>query len=242
MKKKFILWWMLLTLQSTPNFSNWNNDILQNDPIKQEIFYDLSNTKTNNDKTYQTSSPEILEALQNSQKEKIIKGVLTYFSQDVSFKLTPDEKKNLEKEMDEYLTKYPNIIQKDWSQVILNLNKKNFKELFKILLKYLSKWKELQGYPSRMINYSTVINSIEHAKWKTAEKYIFHQLWYFVMRATESLGWSMTIWYYANSMMKVIDNKYIKGKLPNDQGIWDPKNWYPQNMLDKDIRKLSDYF
>lgn len=240
--KKEILLWMLLAWQSTTNFSNWNNDILQNDPTKQEIFYDLSNTKKIDDTTYQTSSQEILEALQNSQKEKIIKGVLTYFDQDVSFKLTPDEKEKLKKEMDAYLTKYPNVIQKNWSQAILNLNKKNFKELFKILLQYLSKWKELKDYPSRMITYSTVIYNIEHTKWKTAEKYIFHQLWYFVMRATESLWWSMTIWYYANSMMKVINNEYIKGKLPNEQGIWNPENWYPDSMLNQDIGNLPNYF
>ncbi len=222
--KKEILLWMLLSGQSTTTFANWYDN-----SKNQEIFDNFS--VNNEKKSYKISSNEIHEILQDDIKQKIIKWTLIYFEKDVTFSLTPAEKSQLEWELNDYLKKYPNIVYSNWNNVLLNLNDTNFRELFKILLPYLWKWKELNKYPPIIRNNSNlIINHIIKAKWNDAEKYFFRQFWNLIRRIVEQQGWFMTIWYYRQEMLKIIPNQYIKD------------TDYPPEILNNDIRLLQKYF
>lgn len=222
--KKEILLWMLLSGQSTTTFANWYDN-----SKNQEIFDNFS--VNNEKKSYKISSNEIHEILQDDIKQKIIKWTLIYFEKDVTFSLTPAEKSQLEWELNDYLKKYPNIVYSNWNNVLLNLNDTNFRELFKILLPYLWKWKELNKYPPIIRNNSNlIINHIIKAKWNDAEKYFFRQFWNLIRRIVEQQGWFMTIWYYRQEMLKIIPNQYIKN------------TDYPPEILNNDIRLLQKYF
>lgn len=222
--KKEILLWMLLAGQSTTTFANWYDN-----SKNQEIFDNFS--VNNEKKSYKISSNEIHEILQDDIKQKIIKWTLIYFEKDVTFSLTPAEKSQLEWQLNDYLKKYPNIVYSNWNNVLLNLNDTNFRELFKILLPYLWKWKELNKYPPIIRNNSNlIINHIIKAKWNDAEKYFFRQFWNLIRRIVEQQGWFMTIWYYRQEMLKIIPNQYIKN------------TDYPPEILNNDIRLLQKYF
>lgn len=208
--KKEILLWVLIAWQTAPTFADQPN--VKNDTQKN-IIENFSDTKKSDNTNYEVSAPEILEALQNSLKNQIIKGVLTYFEKDVTFILEPNEKLMLGNEISDYLGKYPNIIKLDGNKVLLNLDDKNFKELFRVLLPYLWKWKELSQYPALIRNNSgLILNHINKSKWSDAEKYFFHQFGYLIMRIVEQMPWDMTIWYYRGQMLKVVPNKYIANK------------------------------
>lgn len=226
--KKELLLWMLLAWQTAPNFANQNNEFLSNK--NQEIFNNLSD-KENGKNTYQISSPKLLEALQDKSKEQIIKWTITYFEKDVTFSLTPEEKQQLKSQLNDYLNKYPTIIYSSWNNVLLNLNDKNFKELFKILLPYLWKWNELSKYPPIVRNNSSlIINHIIKAKGSDAEKYFFRQFGNLIRRIVEQKWWNMTIWYYRQEMLKIIPNKFIQEKT------------YSSEILNSDIRSLPVFF
>lgn len=188
-------------------WSNINNS-------EAKIFDVFSENEKIDEKTYHTTSDEMIEALQNSIKQQIIEWTLDYFENDVTFKLTDDEKKKLRKDISNYLNKYPNIIKIEWNNIILNLDEKNFKELFKVLLPYLWRWKELKKYSFLIkspgnLAVNKILGHIEKSTWADAEKYFFHQFWYLIMRIVEQLPWNMTIWYYKEQMLKVLPNGYI---------------------------------
>ena len=206
------LFWLSPFLAWQPNttFMEWSN--ISNS--EKEIFDVFSENEKIDEKTYHTTSDEIIEALQNSIKQQIIEWTLDYFENDVTFKLTDDEKKKLRKDISNYLNKYSNIIKIEWNNIILNLDEKNFKELFKVLLPYLLIGQELKKYSfliNNTVNLSLnkILGHIEKSTWADAEKYFFHQFWYLIMRIVEQLPWNMTIWYYKEQMLKVLPNGYI---------------------------------
>lgn len=226
--KKEILLWMLVAWQITPTFANQSN--IKNN-VEGNIVDNFFNRKSIDNTTYQVST---LEILQNSLKQQIIKWTLTYFENDVSFKLTADEKENLTKDISNYLNKYPDIIKIEWNNVLLNLNETNFRALFKTLLPYLLKSRELNKYAFFINNtgdlaLNKILKHLRKAEWKEAEKYFFHQFWYLIKRIVEQTQWNMTIWYYRQEMLKAVPNKYVKNK---DYS----------NILDLSISELPKYF
>ena len=208
--KKEILLWMLIAWQTAPTFADQPN--VKNDTQKN-IIENFSDAKKSDNTTYEVSAPEILEILQNNFKKQIVQWTISYFEKDVTFTLTDDEKTNLRNDISNFMNKYPNIITLSGNKVLLNLNDKNFKELFRVLLPYLWKWKELSQYPALIRNNSgLILNHINKSKWSDAEKYFFHQFGYLIMRIVEQMPWDMTIWYYRGQMLKVVPNKYIANK------------------------------
>lgn len=208
--KKEILLWTLLIWQAIPNFTNWS--IIESNK-NQEIFDNFLEKQYEN--TNLISTNEIFEILQDNIKQEIIKWITYYFMHDVSFVVPMSNKEldTLELELKNYLNKYPNIITTNWNKVFLNLNDNNFWELFKILLPYLWKWKELNNYPDIIKNNDwLIIRHITKSKWENAEKHFFHQFWFMIMRIVEQVPWEMTIWYYKQEMIKIIPNKYIMNK------------------------------
>lgn len=208
--KKEILLWVLIAWQTAPTFANQPS--VKNDTQKN-IIENFSDIKKSDNDAYKVSAPEILEVLQNNLKKQIVQWTISYFEKDVTFTLTDAEKTDLRNDISNYMNKHPNIIRLSGNKVLLNLDDTNFKELFRVLLPYLWKWKELSQYPALIRNNSgLILNHINKSKWSDAEKYFFHQFGYLIMRIVEQMPWDMTIWYYKGQMLEVVPNKYISNK------------------------------
>ena len=223
---KGLLVWLSLLSQNWAEIKN--NEII---PETQEKIHETfsENPKINEDNT--VSSQEFLEILQWDINQKIINGTLVYFDKHVTFKLTPDEKIQLKKDVWQYLSKYPNVIKLEWKQVILNLDENSFQALFKTLLPYFGKWEALKDYPDIIkTNDKIILNHIKKSKGNKAEYYFYHYFWYLVMDIVESMWGNMTIWYYTAQMIKAIPIKYIKWKTYND------------SFLNADIKTLPLYY
>ena len=199
---------------------------VQNDTAVS-IFQDL-----NKDSEDDTNVANYSEILQEDLKHKIVEWILVYFDNDVTFKMNEAEKGKLKKDLEIYLSKYPNIIFVRWERILFNINEKQFKELLNILLPYFWKGDALKNYP-RLIreNENIVVSHIKKSKWKDAEFYFFHYFGYLIMEIVKASGdYGMTIDYYKNQMLKAIPNSYIHD------------NVFDENFLSSDIRDLPKYF
>lgn len=225
---KEVLLWLSMLLAWQQAVADWSHK--KDNNTKKEIFYNLSENPKINEKNT-VSSKEFLEILQWDIKQQIINWTLVYFDKHVTFKLTPDEKAQLRKDVWQYLSKYPNVIKLEWKQVILNLDENSFQALFRILLPYFGKWEALKDYPDIIkTNDRMILNHIKKSKGNKAEFYFYHYFWYLVMDITQNLWWNMTIWYYTTQMLKAMPIKYIKWKT------------YNESFLNADIKTLPLYY
>ena len=227
MINKTLLVWLSLVSPNSEEIKP-NNTISQAQESIQSTFSE--NPKINTESTI--SSEEFLELLQWDLKQKIINWTLVYFDKHVTFKLDPIEKVQLKRDLEKFLSKYPNIISISGNKVILNITESQFQEFFKVLLPYFGKWEALRDYPKiiRENDYA-ILRHIRKSKWEKAEFYFFHYFGYLIMDIVESLwNYGMTIDYYTAKMLSVMPNTYIQEKT------------YDKDMLDSDIRNLPKYF
>lgn len=177
----------------------------------------------------------MLEILQDTIKQQIIQWTITYFDEHTTIKIEEHEKKDLKDKLQNFLSKYPNIITVSWDKIILNINEENFKALFKILLPYFGRWEALKNQPDFIKNNDwLILKHIRNSKWEKAKFYFFHYFGYLIMDIVNEINktqpCNLTIWEYKENMLKWIHIKYID------------ETEFPEIMLNDSIKNLEKYF
>lgn len=229
-KKNFITGTLLLWSLISTSWAKWDN-FSHNENYQKKIYlnknnlFNTINTKT----TYSPKENEIKEILQENITGKVIKGTINYFdSKFTSIKLTQEEKNTLGKNLENYL-KNNRVIYIKWNKVILEIDEKQFKDLFSILLPYFAKWNELKNQPKFIKeNANVILKYMRNSKWKEANKYFYNYFWCLFMEIVKWLEpYDMTIYEFTESLQK-----WYKGNITAHETL----NWKStKNISIKDL-------